>query len=287
MSQQKIDALLRSDGRNAIQVRPIAITPQVFEYAPGSVLFEIGKTKILCAVSMQHQIPSFLKGKKEGWLTCEYAMLPMATNTRTQRDSNLSQRNGRSVEISRFLGRVFRTVIDTSVFPDQTIIVDCDVLQADGSTRVACVTAASLALSYAQQHWLKEKVIAKNIIKEPLYGISVGVVQHALLIDLNYIEDSKAQSDFNIVLTESGKLVEILGGSETDPISLEVFSEIQMLAVQGVDFLKKEIKNLSEQLSNPNVMHEANVLLQQEEQKTKKIPLFSIQNRLFNSSKAL
>ena len=305
MSHKKQSLQLR-EGRDAMQIRPIAITQNVFEYAPGSLLFEAGKTKILCAVSMQHQVPPFLKGKKDGWLTCEYAMLPMATHTRTQRESNATQKNGRSVEISRFLGRVLRTVVDTSVFPDRTIIVDCDVLQADGSTRVSCVTAASIALLYAQNYWLSEGIINKNILKEPLYGISVGIVRNMLLLDLDYREDSEAQSDFNIVLTESGKLVEILGGSEKEPISLESFSEIQNAAIIGVDLLKKEIQNLVLQTSglqtsvsqtpglqvlpsnNNNATHNnashVSTSEQLECQKTKKVPLFSIQNRLFNNN---
>ena len=142
--------VVRANHRAHDHIRPISVTYNAFGYAPGSVLFTVGNTKVLCSVSMQPQVPSFLKGTKTGWVTAEYAMLPTATHSRTQRESSAAKRNGRSVEISRMIGRVLRTTVNLSVLGERTIVVDCDVLQADGSTRTACITAASYALHAAQ-----------------------------------------------------------------------------------------------------------------------------------------
>lgn len=263
---------LRHDGRLPLETRAIKITPGVFEYAPGSVFFELGKTKILCAVSMQQQVPHFLKGKKEGWLTCEYSLLPMSTTIRSQRESSLGQKNGRSVEISRFLGRVIRSVIDFSVFPDRTIVVDCDVLQADGSTRVASVMAASIALEIAQRHWLEQKIIMRSFLSEQLYATSVGIINDTVCIDIDFLEDSNAQADFNFVITASGKLVEVLGGAEKQPIAWELFVHVQHAAQKGIAITKEIIVPIIEEFNTSS-----NQKIQQ-----KKAPIFSLQNRLFN-----
>jgi len=266
---------LRHDGRLSLdETRTIKITPGVFEYAPGSVLFELGKTKILCAISIQQQVPHFLKGKKEGWLACEYSLLPMSTSVRSQRETSSGQKNGRSIEISRFLGRVIRSVIDVSVFPDRTIIVDCDVLQADGSTRVASAMAASIALEMAQEYWLDQKIIAKPFFIERLYATSVGIVNDSVYVDLDFVEDSNAQADFNFVMTESGKLVEVLGGAEKRPLTWEQFGQIQHAAqksiatVKDVITLQRQEKRGTQSITQP----------QQTQQK--KLPIFSLQNRL-------
>lgn len=270
-------ALLRHDGRLPLEGRPIKITADVFEYAPGSVLFELGKTKILCAVSMQQQVPHFLKGKKEGWLTCEYALLPMATSVRSQREVSSHQRNGRSVEISRFLGRVIRSIVDASVFPDRTIMVDCDVLQADGSTRVASVMAASIALEMAQLYWLDHKVINKSFLSERLYATSIGIINNIVCVDIDFTEDNNAQADFNLVLTESGKLVEILGGAEKRPVTWEQFSEIQLAAKGSIESIKETLAPLVAEIIQIKQSTKPQQTSQQQ-----KTPIFSLQNRLFS-----
>lgn len=260
----------RRDGRNLQEIRPIKITYNLCEYAPASALFELGKTKILCAISMQNQVPHFLKGKKEGWLTCEYALLPASTEPRSIRESNSAQRNGRSVEISRFIGRVLRSVIDFSVFPDKTITVDCDVIHADGSTRVASINAASLCLELAQEYWLNKNVIAKPFLKERIYAISVGTVENKTYVDLNTQEDNVAISDFNFVISSSNKLIEILGGSEKEPLSWEQFEETRQSAQRGI----LEMQTLIAQAHGATLQSNATLL------PAKKTGLFSLQNRI-------
>lgn len=222
----------RAYGRAHDQVRPITILYDVLEYAAASVLFEQGKTKVLCAITLQNSVPPFLKGKRTGWLTAEYAMLPAATQTRKERDS-LSKPNGRSMEISRLIGRVLRSVVDLDLLGERTIVVDCDVLQADGSTRTACITAASRALSIASQRWLRSGKISADIIREQIAGISAGTADDAVMIDLDFDEDSTTESDFNFVITRSGKIVEIQGSAEKNPISWSSVEKMHMLALKG------------------------------------------------------
>src|SRR5579863_1352513 len=168
-------SFLRKDGRTAQQLRTTSVTHGVYDYAAGSVLFEMGQTKVLCAVSIQNGVPQFLRGKGTGWLTAEYALLPMATTTRTQRESTLARKDGRSVEIARFIGRCFRSVVDLSVFGEKTITIDCDVLQADGGTRTASITGAFIALLMAQKKWIHARLIEKPFIKENITAVSVGM----------------------------------------------------------------------------------------------------------------
>lgn len=208
----------RFNNRPYDQVRPITITKNIFEFAAASVQLEVGRTKVLCAISLVNKVPPFLKGKKTGWLTAEYAMLPAATHTRTDRELNSCNRNGRNVEISRLIGRCLRAVVDLSVLGERTIMVDCDILQADGSTRTACITAASLALKYAQQAWMVERVITTPFIKHDIAAVSVGLVHDTMLIDLDFEEDSMIEADFNIVMTRDGRLVEIQGCAEKTPL---------------------------------------------------------------------
>jgi len=226
---------LRNDGRACDHVRPISITYDLFGYATASLLFEIGQTKVLVGISLQNKVPLFLKGKGRGWLTAEYAMLPAATRTRVARESSLQKRNARSVEISRFIGRSLRSVVDLSPIGERTIIVDCDVLQADGGTRVACITAASLALDVAQDRWLQDGTITKPWIKDFLVAVSVGIIGGQLYIDLSQEEDNRADADFNFVLTKQGDIVEIQGTSEKAPISWENFDQLKRLALHGTE----------------------------------------------------
>lgn len=227
--------LVRSNNRGFDELRKINLTYNVFAYSAGSVLFELGNTKVLCAVSFQQGVPNFLKGKKSGWLTAEYSLLPASTPVRTAREISINKRSGRSVEISRLIGRVLRSVIDFSALGENTLIVDCDVLQADGGTRTACITGSYLALKSASQHLLKNKIINKTFLRDELAAISVGVCGQAPILDLDFAEDSAAQADFNFVLTRAGNIVEIQGCAEASPINLDLYSQIQKLALKGVN----------------------------------------------------
>ena len=227
----------RDDGRAWNQVRPLKLTYDPFGYADASLLFELGNTKIMVSISLQDKVPKFLKGGGNGWLTAEYAMLPSATKTRTRRESSLGQRNSRSVEISRLIGRCLRCVVNLDGFGERTIVVDCDVLQADGGTRVASITAASLLLEVAQQRWMQAGIIKKNIVRQQLAAISVGILRSHVYLDLAQNEDSSADADFNFVLTKSGDVVEVQGTSEQKPTSWENFELLKKTALSGVEQL--------------------------------------------------
>lgn len=266
--------IVRNDGRTPNQLRPVSFSRDVCEYAAGSVLFEMGKTKILCAVSMQAGVPQFLRGKGKGWLTAEYALLPTSTTIRTQRESSLGRKDGRCVEIARFIGRCFRTIVDVSELGERTITLDCDVLQADGGTRTAAITGSFLALMIAQEKWLKTRQISKPLVTEGIAAVSVGIIQDDVLLDLNYAEDSVASADFNFVITQNNKIVEMQGGAECLPLSWDVFEKIRMTACDGIAQLfticaedKRQKQELAVQ-SNKQSEH---------------VPLFSLKNRLQSS----
>lgn len=232
-----ITKCVRANNRAYNKLRSVSLAYNAFGYAPGSVLFALGNTKVLCSVNMQQGVPPFLKGSKTGWLSAEYAMLPVATQMRTNRESSSVKRNGRSVEISRLIGRSLRTIIDLNKLGERTIIIDCDVLQADGSTRTACITAASYALHAAQAHWLERGVISEPIITNRVAAVSVGIRDGSVLLDLDYNEDSAIDADFNVVLTESGDIVEIQGAAEQSVISWDQFDNIKELSISGVNDL--------------------------------------------------
>jgi len=264
----------RKDGRTPDQLRPVFISHDIYDFAAGSILFEMGKTKVLCAISIQNGVPPFLRGKGIGWLTAEYALLPMSTITRTQRDGSLGKKDGRSVEIARFIGRCFRSVVDLSLFGEKTITIDCDVLQADGGTRTASITGAFLALEMAQQKWLNSRLIDKPLIKEKITAVSVGVVQGRTLLDLNYDEDSAASADFNFVITQSDKIIEMQGGAERKPLSWELFDEVRNVARNGA---KKLFEYYSFDQSNIKTL--TTVQDKQGYEKVEKAPFFSLKNR--------
>jgi ribonuclease PH len=224
----------RNDQRDFDQIRPIKLQYDAFGYADASLLFELGQTKVLVAVSLQQTVPLFLKGQRVGWLSAEYSMLPCATQQRTSRESSSAQRNSRSVEISRLIGRCLRSCVSLDKIGERSILIDCDVLQADGGTRVASITAASLALNLAVQRWLQAGLIEKNIVKELIAAVSVGIVDGQLVTDLNYLEDKNAEADFNFVISGSGDLIEIQGTSEKKPMSWEQFDKLKELALKSV-----------------------------------------------------
>lgn len=270
-------SIMRAYNRAYDQLRPITISYNIFGYAPGSVLFTLGDTKVLCSVHMQPGVPHFLKGTRTGWLTAEYGMLPSATQQRTQRETALTKSNGRSIEIARLIGRALRTVINLDKIGERTIVIDCDVLQADGSTRTACISAASYALIAAQEQWLSAGLIQEPIVKEKVAAVSIGVSSGTVLLDLDYQEDSTIDADFNIVLTASGKLIEMQGTAEKKPVSWHHFESIKALAIRGIEqlFIACEMQQKQEATKASDQAIEKNIPVVQ----TQKSALFSLQNR--------
>lgn len=229
--------LIRAHNRALDSLRSIRVSYDVYGYGSASVLFELGGTKILCSINLQQGVPSFLKGKKTGWLTAEYAMLPAATHVRKQRESSSIKRNGRSVEISRLIGRSLRAMVNLNALGERTIYIDCDVLQADGGTRTACITAAGLALEVAVDRWLSRGLIKESIIIERVAAVSVGVCNGVALLDLDFAEDSTIDADFNVVATVSGKLIEMQGTAEKQPLSWDEFEKLRVCAQAGIQQL--------------------------------------------------
>lgn len=227
----------RSDGRRQDEVRPLRVVYDMYEHASASVLYEVGKTKVLCAISLQPGVPQFLRGCKTGWLTAHYAMLPTATPKRIEREINLGKRNGRYVEISRLIGRSLRSALQLDALPDRTIIIDCDILQADGGTRTACITAAYLALKQAERRWLAHGTIEQSLVKYDVAAISVGIVNGIPVLDPSFIEDSSADGDFNFVLTRSGSIIEVQGTAEKDPLPSDTLFKMYDLAQIGAQHI--------------------------------------------------
>ena len=226
---------LRHDGRSENQIRSPKIFYNSFGYSSASILFEMGNTKILASVTLQEGVPRFMKGRGTGWLTAEYSLLPTSTRSRTTRQSSQSKPNSRSLEISRLIGRSLRTVTDLSLLGERTIIVDCDVLQADGGTRCASICAANIALQLAGTRWVKDEIIKRHMLREQIGAISVGIVDGRVYLDLTQFEDNRAEVDFNFVLTKSGNIIEIQGTSEKTPMSWENFGQLKTMALQGVN----------------------------------------------------
>jgi ribonuclease PH len=223
----------RASSRGLGEIRPLKISYDVYPYAAGSTLFEMGNTKVLCSVTLQQGVPHFLRGKKMGWLTAEYSLLPASTPVRTVREATTSKRNGRTIEISRLIGRSLRAVADLGILGEQTIFIDCDVLQADGGTRTASVTGAYLALKAAQSRWLRQGIIKQRFLIDELAAIAVGMSSFGPLLDMDFAEDSSIIADFNYVVTRKGSLVEIQGSAEKAPISWAEFDEMKGLALHG------------------------------------------------------
>ena len=232
----------RVDSRVYDEMRPIKIVPGFLNFAEGSAMMELGKTQVLCSVSAEDRVPHFLKGSGTGWVTAEYAMLPRATVTRTPRDSSLGRVGGRNQEIQRFIGRSLRAVTDLSVLGERTLIVDCDVIQADGGTRTAAITGAYVALYQALHNLSDMGVISSVPLKSAVAATSVGIVHSNMLLDLCYDEDCNAAVDFNVVMTSKGDFVEIQGTAEGDAFSSEHLSAMLDLAKQGISELIEKQK---------------------------------------------
>jgi ribonuclease PH len=225
----------RLDSRSHDQLRPTKITPNISPYAEGSALIEVGGTKVICTASVEDRVPMFLRNKGVGWVTAEYAMLPRATNTRTQRESQ--RPSGRTAEIQRLIGRALRAVVDTSKLGERQIYLDCDVIQADGGTRCAAITGAYVALALACRRLLKQGTVKQNPIFSEVAAVSVGIINATPILDLAYVEDSEADVDMNIVCTGEGKFIEMQGTAEREPFTREQMDEMLILAGKGIDQL--------------------------------------------------
>ncbi len=224
----------RGDGRAYDEIRPVKIITGYQNFAEGSALIEMGKTRVLSSVSVEERVPPFLKGGGSGWITAEYARLPRATITRTPRDAMVGHIAGRSQEIQRIIGRSLRAVIDLTKLGERTLVVDCDVLQADGGTRTAAITSAYVALCQAVRTLTGMGVIASSPLKQGIAATSVGIVHGYYLLDLCYDEDCVADVDFNVVMTDSGEFVEVQGTAEAKPFSKETMDSLLSVAEKGI-----------------------------------------------------
>src|SRR6185369_6502454 len=227
--------MTRHDGRATDQLRDIVITRSWLDHAEGSVLVEFGRTRVLCAASFTEGVPRWRKGSGEGWVTAEYAMLPRSTHTRGDRESVRGKIGGRTHEISRLVGRSLRAVIDTKALGENTIVLDCDVLQADGGTRTAAITGAFVALTDAIEHARAQGLIGAKA--QPLTGsvaaVSVGIVEGRAVLDLDYPEDSTAETDMNVVMTGDGRFIEVQGTAEGAPFDRDLLGQLLDLATKG------------------------------------------------------
>ncbi|MCU4677631.1 ribonuclease PH [Catenovulum sp. 2E275] len=217
---------MRPSGRTASQIRPITITRNFTAHAEGSVLVEFGETKVICTASASEGVPRFMKGKGEGWITAEYGMLPRSTHTRCDREAAKGKQGGRTLEIQRLIGRALRAAVDLKALGEHTITIDCDVIQADGGTRTASITGACVALVDALTHLRSKGALKTNPLKHMIAAISVGVYKGEVIADLEYLEDCDAETDMNVVMTETGKLIEVQGTAEGEPFSFEEMNEM-------------------------------------------------------------
>jgi ribonuclease PH len=215
-------------------MRPVEIVPNYLMTAEGSALIKMGNTHVLCAASVEDSVPQFLRNSGKGWVTAEYAMLPRATAKRTPREVTKGRPSGRTHEIQRLIGRALRSVIDTSVLGERTVAIDCDVIQADGGTRTASITGAFVALSLAVRQLMKFGSLKRSPIRDSVAAVSVGLVRGVPMLDLNYEEDSQADVDMNVVMTGSGKFVEVQGTAEHDPFDDAQMAQLIALARSGI-----------------------------------------------------
>ena len=227
----------RASGRAADEIRPVTITPNYTCHAEGSVLVEFGHTKVLCTASVEKGVPRFLRGQGQGWVTAEYGMLPRSTHSRMAREAARGKQGGRTMEIQRLIGRSLRAAMDLEKLGEYTITVDCDVIQADGGTRTAAITGACVALAHAL-NWMKaEGMIVHNPLKTLVAAISVGMVEGQAVADLEYTEDSKAETDMNVVMTAEGNMIEVQGTAEGAPFSHDELLAMLALARKAVNEL--------------------------------------------------
>ncbi len=225
---------MRSDQRSADQLRPVRITPDYLLTAEGSCLIEMGNTRVLCAASLEESVPQFLRGSGKGWITAEYSLLPRATITRTPREISRGRPSGRTQEIQRLIGRSLRAVADLAVLGERTVILDCDVIQADGGTRTAAITGAFVALAQALGRLVEFGLLKSHPVRDYVAAVSVGLVDGAALMDLCYEEDARAQVDMNVVMTGAGRFVEIQATAEQTPFDEEQLGALLAMARRGI-----------------------------------------------------
>ena len=228
---------MRPSGRAPDQLREIKLTRNYTCHAEGSVLVEFGKTKVICTVSIDDQVPRFLKGKGQGWLTAEYGMLPRSTGSRMRREATQSSQGGRTIKIQRLIGRSLRSVVDLEKLGERTLTVDCDVIQADGGTRTASITCAYVALVDAVRSLQYEKILNEDPVNNVIASVSVGIYEGTSVLDLDYAEDSNAETDMNVVMNGDGHFIEVQGTAEGHAFSAEELNEMLALAKTGINEL--------------------------------------------------
>lgn len=240
MSSARTDNTLtfvRTDGRASDEIRAVKMIPGYLPYAEGSVLIEMGQTRVICSASIDERVPPFLRNSGQGWVTAEYAMLPRSTQQRTQRETGRGGPSGRTHEIQRLIGRSLRAVTDMRVLGERTITLDCDVLQADGGTRTAAITGSYVALALASKRLVKSGRINRTLVANQVAAISVGLVDNTPLLDLKYDEDSRAEVDMNVICTGDGRFIEVQGTAEREPFTREQMDQLLDLATSGIQHL--------------------------------------------------
>ncbi|HXF75349.1 MAG TPA: ribonuclease PH [Methylomirabilota bacterium] len=230
---------MRADGRKTTQLRPVKITPSYIKTSDGSVLIEMGDTKVICTAKLEERVPQFLRNTGKGWITSEYGMLPGSSQQRIGREASRGRVGGRTHEIQRLIGRSLRAVTDLGKLGERTIWIDCDVIQADGGTRTASITGGYVALVEAVRGWVARGVIGVDPIKDSVAAVSIGVIDGKIHLDLCYEEDSKADVDMNFVMTGSGKFVEVQGTAESAPFTRKQMERMAELAQRGIKELLK------------------------------------------------
>lgn len=229
----------RFDGRQPDQIRPVNMTPNFNKYAEGSVLIEVGDTRVICTATVEERVPPFLKGQGKGWVTAEYSMIPRATGTRTIREAARGKLGGRTMEIQRLIGRALRSVVNLEKLGERTVTMDCDVIQADGGTRTASITGAFVAMIFALNKLVEQGMLEKIPVHDFIAATSVGMVSSVPVLDLAYVEDSAAEVDMNVVMTGAGRFVEIQGTGEEATFSREEMNNLLDLASAGIAELNK------------------------------------------------
>jgi ribonuclease PH len=227
--------IVRTDGRQASEIRPIHIDTEYLIHPEGSVLITVGDTKVICTASIEERVPPFMRGEGKGWITAEYSMLPRATQTRNIRESSKGKVSGRTMEIQRLIGRALRAVVDLEAIGERTVWIDCDVIQADGGTRTASITGAFVAMAHALNKLHKDRKLSKYPVVDFLAATSVGILENKeIVLDLNYIEDSAAQVDMNVVMTGNGEFVELQGTGEESTFSYNELQDLLKIAQSGI-----------------------------------------------------
>ena len=240
--------IFRSDKRSPEQMRPLNITPDFISTAEGSALIEVGNTRVICTASVEETVPGFLKGAGKGWITAEYSLLPRSTLTRTPREASRGRISGRTHEIQRLIGRALRAVIDLEELGERTITLDCDVIQADGGTRTASITGAFVALGLALGKLVDAGTLSAAPIRDFVAAISVGIVDGAVLLDLNYEEDARAEVDLNFVMTGGHKIVEVQATAEQHPFDESQLKKMMDFAAKGIELLIARQRSILQKL---------------------------------------